>query len=273
MRVEFQHDPNLLGAIKGWAVTHFPGPYVQARDLKSYLGQTLEDMRKFPYTSKKFLDGTCYRMRVRNRREEWVVDGPCFEEEMLCRMVSSIRAGDVIYDVGAATGTHTIPSAIQTGEEGLAYSFEPDVECAKGLKENLALNTTTNVVIMTTALWREDATLILNTSGRSGAPARVSKASMVNGFKSHQLIQARSIASLVGSGQVKIPDVLKIDVEGAGKAVLQGLGDIHPRHIFMEVHPTMGENREEIVEFLSTRGYQIVWESPRQGELHIHFQL
>lgn len=272
MTVEFRHDPNLWGGIKEVAATRFPRLYLGARWLQGRLKETIEDKMRFPYISDKDIGGLHFRMLVVNRREQWVVDGPCFEEEMLDALIRCINPGDTIFDVGAATGTHTIPAGMKTGDNGIVYSFEPDAECARGLRDNLALNRIGNANVLETALWSEDASLIFHTSGRSGVPSRVSwNGSVLEGFNRQRLIAARSIESMVRSGQAKPPDILKIDVEGAGQAVLEGLGNYRPRDIFMEVHPLFGENRDEIVEFLGSKSYSIVWERPRGSELHIHF--
>lgn len=274
MAVEFRRDPNLWGGIKEVAVTHLPGLYVGARWLQRRLKEAIEDRVKFPYISNKDIGGVHFRMRITNRREQWVVDGPCFEEELLDALIKCINPGDTIFDVGAATGTHTIPADMKTGDNGIVYSFEPDAECARGLRDNLALNRIGNVVVLETALWSEDASLIFHTSGRGGVPSRVSWiGSVLTGFNRQRLIAARSIESMVRSGQVKSPDILKIDVEGAGQAVLEGLGNCRPRDIFMEVHPLLGEDKDQITGFLKRMGYGIVWERPRGSELHIHFSI
>lgn len=274
MAVEFKRYTNIIGRMKELAVVYLPGPYVMVRTWKNRFQQVWEDARRFPYISKKEIDGISFFMQVANRREQWIVDGPCFEEELLAAMIECIRPADTIFDVGAATGTHTIPCAKKTGQDGTVYSFEPDSQCAGGLRDNLALNGIGNVVVLETALWNKDTSVVLHTGGRSGVPSRVNQnGSVPGGFNRQQPIHSRSIESLVRSGQVKPPDILKIDVEGSGGYVLEGLGGLRPRDIFMEVHPLLGENRDAIVELLSCRGYQVVWERPRGGELHIHFAI
>ena len=74
-------------------------------------------------------------------------------------------------------------------------------------------------------------------------------------------------------GEVRPPDILKIDVEGAGPAFLEGLGKVRPKDIFIEVHPLFGESREWIEEFLRARGYMGIWEQPRGDQVHVHFSL
>lgn len=272
MSVEFTKDHNFWGTVKGAAVTRFPGLYVGMRRLKDIILGPLQDRLMSPYVRSLNVDGTVFLMRITNRRERWAVEGGGFEAELIGRLLNCINPGYSVFDIGAATGTHVIPAAFRTGT-GVVYAFEPDLECAAGLAENVKLNGLVNVRVLPVALWREDTRLVLHTSGRRGMAARVRDMSgvLIEGFKRHQYIDARSITSLVQSGEVRTPDVLKIDVEGAGLVLLRGLGRHRPKHILMEVHPLFGENRDEIAEFLGERGYRIIWEQPRGNEIHMHF--
>lgn len=274
MSVEIRRDPNFAGDMKAWAAAHFPGPYVRVRELKEGMRRAL-DGRQFPYISQKAIGGIPFRMQVTSFRDKGDVDGICFEEDVICALVESIKPGDVVFDVGAATGTHTLPAALKTGLMGRVYAFEPDADCAKGLGDNLKLNPIWNVLVLEIALWREDTSLILYSDGRKGQAGQVGEIGRPksNDFYHRRLVRARSIESLVQSGEVRAPDVVKIDVEGAGLAVLAGMASLRPREIFMEIHPLMGEDRDEIVRFLESRGYQIVWERPRGREFHVHFVL
>ena len=274
MTVEFRHDPNIMGAVKEIAVALCPGLYTRARGIRDRLAVALEQ-RCSPYVSQKEIGSIPFAVWVCNTRERITVDGVCFESELIEDMVRCIKPGDTIFDIGSATGTHAIPAALKAGRNGVVWTFEPDEECAMGLQENLALNGLKNVRIMPVALWREDCQLILHTSGRSGTAAQVGElgGSGVNDFSRQDEVTARRIDSLVEKGSMKAPDIIKIDVEGAGEAVLEGLGSLRPRHIFMEIHPLLGENRDGIMEFLQHKGYKIVSESPRGGEIHVHFAL
>lgn len=271
MTPEFRHDPGLWGEVKRLVSMRFPSFYVGAREWKSRVEQGVGDIGRFPYVSQKSVSGIGYQMMVRNRCDRGLVD-LYFERDMLDAMMACVAPGDIVFDIGAAIGTHTIPCAIKIGKSGMVYSFEPDGQFANGLGENLVLNNIENAKVLQIALWNSDTELVLHTNGRKGDIPQIGEIGQsISRYATHCPISAKSIESLVQNGQVKPPDILKIDVEGAGQTVLEGLGAYRPRDIFMEVHPLLGENRDGIVEFLRARGYQVVWEQPRGRELHIHF--
>jgi FkbM family methyltransferase len=76
------------------------------------------------------------------------------------------------------------------------------------------------------------------------------------------------------------PDVVKIDVEGAECAVVDGMRDLletrRVRDIFVELHPQLlaeaGRTVEDVEGLITSRGYGIVWSSGRDYEVHRHFR-
>lgn len=272
MNVEIRRDQNYWGEIKHLMSKRWPGAYRAARVTKD----RLTDLARFPYTTQKEVGDIQFRMMVGTRVERGIVDGLFFEEAFLGEMLECISPGDVVCDIGAACGTHTIPAAIRTGPDGIVFSFEPDQAYAKALRRNLALNRIPGgrVVVLETALWNTDAQLIIHTDGRRGECPQVAEEeqSVTKKFRHQHPIQARSLSSLVEDGTVRPPDVVKIDVEGAGERVLAGLVNLRPRHVFMEVHPLFGENRETVAGILGP-AYGLVSENPRDNEVHLHFAL
>lgn len=262
-----------LFAVKQAVAERFPGPYSGARNIYREARRRTADLREFPYVTAQSIGDVRFLMRVTSRQEQSRVEGRYFEGELLAEILNRIQPGDVVFDIGAATGTHTIPSAIKTGITGQVFSFEPDPSCVKVLKRNVNLNHLKNIVVLKTALWDQDTCLEIHTNGKGGEAAQVTEIGqpIQKKLKHRHLIGARSIASLVENGIILPPDILKIDVEGGGIHVLKGMRDLRPRDIFIEVHPKFGEDRDETINLLQERGYQLVTESPRQNEIHLHF--
>lgn len=65
-----------------------------------------------------------------------------FEVELFNQIV---RPGDVVLDVGANIGAHTLPLARAVGKDGLVGAFEPQRILYQALCGNIALNSLTNV--------------------------------------------------------------------------------------------------------------------------------
>ena len=80
-----------------------------------------------------------------------------------------------------------------------------------------------------------------------------------------------------------LPDVLKIDVEGAEYNVIQGAEHLlsgasgkQPRFIFLEAHPEFlldsGVNLEELLEKITSYGYKTIHKFDREAQQHYFFK-
>lgn len=86
------------------------------------------------------------------------VDPELFEEEIVYLMRALIRPDDVVLDIGANIGFHTVTMA-KVAHRGRVYAFEPVREMAEQNSTNCALNRLDNVVIVPVALGSAPATL------------------------------------------------------------------------------------------------------------------
>jgi len=66
----------------------------------------------------------------------------------LAMLLSFVRPGDTVLDIGANIGTFSIPLAARTGDQGHVYSFEADREIFQVLEQNITLNGLSNVTAM-----------------------------------------------------------------------------------------------------------------------------
>ena len=214
-----------------------------------------------------------YQMAVTSIQEEVVVNGAYFERELIERMLDLTKQGDVFLDVGAATGTHSIPLAMKCGLKGQVYALEPDQECRAVLNKNIQLNGLNNISVLDIAAWNKDTTLILNTNGVTGYAPQVERITRNREFKRHLPVMARSIKSLVKSNDIRSPDIVKIDVEGKEYEVLQGIGNLKLKYIFVEVHPAMGVDLKKINALMTSKGYHIIGRQNRKGEIHVCYSL
>ena len=214
-----------------------------------------------------------YQMIVTSIQEEGVVNGAYFERELIEKMSGLAKPGDVFLDIGAGTGTHSIPLAMKCGPEGRVYAFEPDQECRAVLNKNIQLNGLNNISVLDIAAWNKDTTLILNTNGVTGYAPQVERITRNREFKRHLPVMARSIKSLVKSNDIRSPDIVKIDVEGKEYEVLQGIGNLKLKYIFVEVHPAMGVDLKKINALMTSKGYHIIDRQDRKGEIHVCYSL
>jgi len=80
----------------------------------------------------------------------------------------------------------------------------------------------------------------------------------------------------ISNNYLTIPNVIKIDVEGAELEVLKGLEDTIKqkkcRAIFCEVHPKyLNTDVSELINFLTNKGFESKTFDKRRSEYHILF--
>jgi hypothetical protein len=100
-------------------------------------------------------------------------------------------------------------------------------------------------------------------------------------YKDHLPVPVATADSLVESGEIPAPTIVKLDVEGAEGEVLAGMkgllsSDAKPRHLFVELHNTgmlhaFGTDARTVYGLLVDAGYTIVSARERATELLCHF--
>jgi FkbM family methyltransferase len=161
-----------------------------------------------------------------------------------------VRAGDVVYDLGANVGFYSLLGARLAGRGGVVYSFEPLPRNLDYLRKHFSINGVKNCVVIDAAVADFDGEMKFE---RSAEP---STAHLSDG--GDVAVRVVRLDSLVERGEVRPPDVMKIDVECSEVKALAGaartIEKFRPR-ILLATH-----NRElhaECVEFLERRGYRI----------------
>src|SRR5271168_2656768 len=132
-----------------------------------------------------------------------------------------VAAGDTVYDIGANVGYVSLSLAKRVGCGGSVIAFEPVPRNIERFRQNIEINGITNVRLLEFAA-----------SDRAGEAAiriaeNSSTASLVwhrnNPAASEISIRTVSIDDLVAAGELRYPKFVKIDVEGAEAAVLDGM--------------------------------------------------
>lgn len=176
-----------------------------------------------------------------------------WEPETQAALAEHLHVGDVFFDVGAATGFHTLIGARLVGPTGRVVAFEPTRENIATLRHNLNLNSSENVDVLTVALADKAGTAVM-------VPESTDEVSIVmklvtNGSADENAVDVTTLDALLDAGRVPIPTLIKIDVEGVEIEVLKGatelIGAHHPT-LLIEVH----ERWEELKAVLEAAGYR-----------------
>lgn len=136
-----------------------------------------------------------------------------------------IETDAVVWDIGANLGLFTLPAALKVRSGGV-YAFEPDLELACNLLRSLRLsrNRHLKVSVMSVAISNEDAAAAFQISKFSRA---LNKLEAFGRWRQTLVVaqETRSVPTMkidTLARSLAAPTVLKIDVEGAEMAVLQG---------------------------------------------------
>lgn len=153
-----------------------------------------------------------------------------YEEGITRVFENEIKPGTVVLDIGAHIGYHTLTMAKLVGQDGKAFAFEPEPSNFDLLVKNVKINGYSNVILMQKALSnkRGKARLFLHETcwgTHSLSPDNVSivsaggKASTF--WDRYVEVDVETLDELFKDYEGRI-DFIKIDVQGAEMAVLEG---------------------------------------------------
>jgi FkbM family methyltransferase len=177
------------------------------------------------------------------------------ESHLFSRM---IRRGWTVFDVGSNVGQYALLASTLVGETGSVHAFEPVPGNFERARHHLVLNQLQNVSLHRIAAWRESKNVELglaaehvdNDGAYSVGSASSSAVAPVNA-------QALALDDYVDQRQIARVDLIKMDIEGAELAALQGLVRTLRRHrpvILIEINRRacvrMGYEPVEILELL-----------------------
>lgn len=143
-------------------------------------------------------------------------------QDLMCRLLAE---GKVVYDIGANVGYFSILSARLVGPTGMIYSFEPVPANGAAIQRNAGLNGFTNISVLNVAISNEIGERELFLAEHVGGSVLKSVAVPPDLIGSMQ-VNTVTIDSLVERENLLLPDVVKIDVEGAELNVLKGMRSV-----------------------------------------------
>jgi FkbM family methyltransferase len=143
-------------------------------------------------------------------------------------LAALLSPGDTCFDVGANVGFFTLIAARLVGRRGRVVAFEPGPDNLQVLRQNLAANAATQVTVSASAVSNTDGSGRLRLADYSGghslAPPQATEASGVIA------VDTVTLDAFVRDHDIGAPDVVKIDVEGAEPAVLEGMATLLDEH-------------------------------------------
>jgi FkbM family methyltransferase len=175
------------------------------------------------------------------RGKKWIVGSGnhgcwlgSYEYEKQKALQREMKTGDVVYDVGANVGFYSLLASVVVGRTGSVYSFEPFPENVRELRNHLEINRVMNCAVFEAAVSSRDGEAIFEPS-ESRYTGRLSDAGTLR-------VRTVTIDGLVSRGEIRPPNLMKIDIEGAEFDCLKGAANV-----IQEFRPTI---------FLATHGLE-----------------
>lgn len=208
------------------------------------------------------------KVNLRRNRSYWLRDPLHHEAFMLGAMHRLISPGDTVFDVGANIGLYS-RLFIQRFNCKNVIAFEPATQNLALLHLNIRLgNCRDRITVVATALADYDGTDEFQTDDVSTATGTLnvvtrglpSEARRQYGLppRTEAVTVARLDTMMVETGAVPIPNVIKIDIEGAEERMLRGATRTLEKHspkLAIELHGI--DASRGVVSFLLHHGYSV----------------
>ena len=147
--------------------------------------------------------------------ECWIGSYEIAKQRAILRLAAP---GMKVLDIGANAGFYTLGFARLCGPRGHVWAFEPDPRNLENLRFHLDVNGVTNATIVPAAA-----------CDRSGFARFEPGASRATGHLSGdgtREVATVALDALLEEGAIPVPDLVKMDVEGAEASVLEGAARI-----------------------------------------------
>ncbi len=189
-----------------------------------------------------------------------------YSPSQLMLLDKTLKPDMTFIDVGANHGEFSIFAAKRL-PQGRVIAFEPSALIHERLLKNIAANHFKNVTAVKKGLWRETSSSLLYSSSESFADGSVNEG-LGTLFPSEtdktnsESIDLVALDDFVISAGLERIDVIKIDIEGAELAALEGARETLQRFrpiIFIEVseerNVCAGYQSSELLDFIGSMGY------------------
>lgn len=185
-----------------------------------------------------------------------------YERQQVAAITTNLLTGMVVFDIGAHSGYYSLLAARRVGPTGRVFAFEPLPENQAALARHLALNHLSQVTLVPVAVAEHSGSARFE----AGPDRYQGKLSMSGGLE----VRVINLDEEIEAGFLPVPDLVKIDVEGAEVKVLEGAQQMLNRRrptLFVSIHSP--ENRLACQELLLSLGYCLhsIWNGQPETEL------
>lgn len=179
------------------------------------------------------------------------------------------KPGDIVFDIGANVGSHSLPIAKSVGSTGKVYAFEPVPWALNKLNRNISLNAFNNIKVEPIALSDapdDNAEFSLRASFKttSQIPVNADGSLNDNWWNACEKVKVKveTIDNFVKTNNIKKVNLIKLDVDGFEAKVIKGATKVLTEYgpdIIMELAPSWisakGDDVGAVINSLISIGY------------------
>jgi FkbM family methyltransferase len=198
--------------------------------------------------------GLIYPVSLPQDKQIWT---GTWESKFSTQVCSHVSPGDVCYDIGGHRGF--LSGVMVMAGAGEVHCFEPNPENAQQIRQVIGLNPKSEIHLHEMALCDIDGDaefLVMPSSSMGKLAQSTFQESATN--ESLIAVKTHQLDTLVSTGAIPPPNLIKIDVEGAELTVLKGAKATLNKHrptVFLEFHSRqLGTACRAL---LQNHGYQI----------------
>jgi FkbM family methyltransferase len=189
--------------------------------------------------------------------------------EEIIRKYFNPKIGDIVIDIGAAFGLHTIIASKRVGANGKVIAIEAHPGNYEMLNRNIKLNGLTNVTTLNYAVYSSKAKVKIY-SNYTIMTERIQEEKVKEKFVE---VNADTLDNILEQKAIRQEPInwIKIDVEGAELEVLKGayntLSNSKDIALYIEIH---GQNNyQPVIELLNLYNIKVIYQKNYDGGSHV----
>ena len=252
-RVFLEHDGILyLQELTGWGrrteirfLPEAPGSYIVVIEWRDQNGGT--GRAEASFTVSHTAGGDCSpRLIALDRKtrfwvpSQWQAEMAVMHEPAAVASAKKVlREGAVIYDIGANLGLFSVLLSRHAGPQARVYAFEANPVCVYFLQANLALNSVPSYEILPMALLGSTGDVEFRINYRNLLVGFAGEARFLDKPGHGIRVGAMSLDAALERYQLRPPDFIKIDIEGAEGEAIAGMRQTIERYrpsMLIEIH-------------------------------------
>jgi FkbM family methyltransferase len=227
-----------------------------ARFIRGSLNASVDEGLSVIEVAAGLLKGYQVQLNLKAEKSRWL---GTYEPELQAALHEFLKPGMTVYDVGANIGYVTLMLAHQTGANGKIFAFEALPVNVERIQKNIALNSLTNVTVVSGAVLDKTGSVTFYVHDSVGmGKAAGSAGRREEHYKAEITVPGLSLDEFVYEQSNPAPEAVKMDIEGGEVLALPGMS-----RILREYHPLMllelhGPESEKVAwETLTAAGYTL----------------